>query len=70
MSYSIPTEDINKDLFLQRPPEFNNKNRLMRTDKVYQCEIINIVPLTDMEKLFQIKFLDPIEAKIFNFLPG
>ncbi|MDH5719533.1 MAG: FAD/NAD(P)-binding protein [Spirochaetia bacterium] len=42
----------------------------MKTDKVYKCEITNIVELTDKEKLFQLKIIDPVEAKIFSFLPG
>ncbi|MDH5718335.1 MAG: FAD/NAD(P)-binding protein [Spirochaetia bacterium] len=42
----------------------------MKTDMVYQCEITNIVELTESEKLFQLKIINPIEAKIFSFLPG
>ncbi|MBI4721367.1 MAG: FAD/NAD(P)-binding protein [Chitinivibrionia bacterium] len=42
----------------------------MRTDKVYKCEIINIIELTSMEKLFHLKILDPEERRIFFFRPG
>jgi NAD(P)H-flavin reductase len=42
----------------------------MQTDKVYECDIINIVELTDMEKLFHLKIIDPVEAKLFSFQPG
>ncbi|MFH1723729.1 MAG: FAD/NAD(P)-binding protein [Elusimicrobiota bacterium] len=42
----------------------------MRTDKVYKCELINIVELTSMEKLFHLKIIDPRERKLFSFRPG
>ncbi|HDL63947.1 MAG TPA: oxidoreductase, partial [Proteobacteria bacterium] len=42
----------------------------MRTDKTYKCEIINIIELTPMEKLFHLKILDPVERDIFSFRPG
>ncbi|NIM19967.1 MAG: hypothetical protein GTO51_06955 [Candidatus Latescibacteria bacterium] len=42
----------------------------MQTDKVYKCEIINIVELTPLEKLFHIKILDPVEKESFFFRPG
>ena len=42
------------------------KTIVMRTDKVYKCELINIVELTSMEKLFHLKITDPQEAKIFS----
>ncbi|MFC1521673.1 FAD/NAD(P)-binding protein [Elusimicrobiota bacterium] len=42
----------------------------MRTDRVYKCEIINIVKLTSMEKLFHLKILDAHEHELFYFRPG
>ncbi|MGD9202878.1 MAG: FAD/NAD(P)-binding protein [Chitinispirillia bacterium] len=42
----------------------------MRTDKVYKCEIVNIITLTETEKLFHLKILDPKEREIFTFRPG
>jgi len=42
----------------------------MRTDKVYKCEIINIVELTDAEKLFHLKILNDAERQLFDFRPG
>ncbi len=70
MSYKIPTENINAEITMNKVPDFNRQDTLMKTDKVYQCAITNIVELTDMEKLFHLKILDPIEAKVFSFLPG
>jgi NAD(P)H-flavin reductase len=70
MSYRIPKEDINAKPFMTRPPDFNRQTMMMKTDKVYECTIINVVELTDMEKLLHLKIIDPVEAEIFSFLPG
>ncbi|MCG8342737.1 MAG: FAD/NAD(P)-binding protein [Chlorobiales bacterium] len=42
----------------------------MQTDRGYKCRITNIVPLTDQEKLFQLRILDPDERNLFRFRPG
>lgn len=70
MKYEIPKQDINLKPFMASPPQFNMKWETMRTDKVYKCEIINIVELTPMEKLFHLKIMDKSERAIFSFRPG
>jgi sulfhydrogenase subunit gamma (sulfur reductase) len=70
MSYFIPKVDVNTELSMIRPPDFNRRSTLMKTDKLYECVITNIVQLTEKEKLFELKILDPQEAKLFSFLPG
>jgi len=55
---------------MSQPPPYNWKNEIMRTDKTYKCEIINIIELTLMEKLFHLKIIDKSERDIFNFRPG
>ena len=70
MSYTISKEDINAKPFMTRPPDFNRQRGMMKTDKVYECVITNIVELTSMEKLFHLKMTDQVEAEIFSFLPG
>ncbi|MDP8213640.1 MAG: FAD/NAD(P)-binding protein [Candidatus Euphemobacter frigidus] len=70
MKYKIPKQDINLKPFMSRPPRFNLKNVIMRTDMVYKCEIINIIELTEIEKLFHLKILDEAERQIFDFRPG
>lgn len=70
MSYSIPIDNINKKIFMKQSPDFNRPHTMMQTDKVYKCEITAIVQLTETEKLFHLKILDPEEAKMFSFLPG
>ncbi len=70
MSYRIPKTDINTQPFMTQPPEYNRKSIVMRTDKVYKCEVINIVPLTEADRLFHLKILDVNERGIFTFRPG
>ncbi len=68
--FKLPKQDINLEPFITQPPQYNRKGILMRTDKAYKCEIINIVELTRMEKLFHLKILDPAERALFSFRPG
>jgi len=70
MDYKLPKQDINTEPFMRQPPPYNHKDVLMRTDKVYKCEIINIVELTDAEKLFHLKILNDAERQLFDFRPG
>jgi sulfhydrogenase subunit gamma (sulfur reductase) len=68
--FTIPKQDINLDPFMSRPPQFERKTIVMRTYKNYKCQIINIIELTAMEKLFHLKILDPEERRLFAFRPG
>ena len=70
MDYKIPKQDINTEPFMAKPPDYNRKRVVMRTDKVYKAEIINVVELTPLEKLFRLKILDDAERQIFEFRPG
>jgi NAD(P)H-flavin reductase len=70
MSYRIPKEDINLEPFMVKPPQYNRKTIVMKTDQVYKCEITNIIELTPMEKLFHLKILDPAERELFYFRAG
>jgi len=70
MNYHIEKQDINLEPFMKKPPQFNRKTIVMRTDKVYKCEIINIVELTELEKLFHLKIMDFEERELFTFRPG
>jgi sulfhydrogenase subunit gamma (sulfur reductase) len=70
MTYKIPENNINTQPFMEKLPDFNRPTELMRTDKVYEAVITNIVQLTEMEKLFHLQITDPVEAKLFSFLPG
>jgi NAD(P)H-flavin reductase len=70
MDYRLPKQDINTEPFMRQPPRYNRKGIFMRTDKVYKCEIINIVELNPTEKLFHLKILNDVERRIFEFRPG
>jgi NAD(P)H-flavin reductase len=70
MEYRLPKQDINTEPFMTKPPQYNRKSIVMRTDKIYKCEITNIVELTQLEKLFRLKILDGAEREIFDFRPG
>jgi len=70
MNYKLPKQDINAEPSMKRSPRYNRKSLLMRTDKVYKCEIINIVELTPLERLFHLKILDSEERRLFEFRPG
>lgn len=70
MRFTIPGQDINRERFVREIPDFHHKSEVMLTDKGYKCRITNIVSLTEQEKLFQLRILDPDERNIFRFRPG
>jgi NAD(P)H-flavin reductase len=70
MNVKIPKQDINLEPFMRRPPQYNRKTIVMKTDKVYKCKIVNIIRLTEWEKLFQLRIQEPEEREIFTFRPG
>jgi NAD(P)H-flavin reductase len=70
MSYKIAKQDINHEPFMNEPPNFRIKTAVMKTYMTYKCEIINIIPLTEMEKLFHLRIIDNHERSLFQFRPG
>ena len=68
--FKLPKQDINLEPFMTRPPEFARKSIIMHTYKNYRCQIVNVIELTEMEKLFHLKIIDPAERKLFSFRPG
>lgn len=70
MSYAIPSVNVNNEPFMTQPPDYNRKSIVMKSDQVYTCEVTNIVTLTATEKLFHLKLIDPLEARLFKFRPG
>jgi len=52
------------------PLDFNRRSRLKDVDRVFPTEIVNVIRLTEMEKLFQLRIIDPDERARFSFLPG
>jgi len=62
--------DIIKDADMNQQVDFNHRSRLQHVDKVFKADITGIVPLTDLEKLYQIRILDRAERERFTFQPG
>jgi sulfhydrogenase subunit gamma (sulfur reductase) len=62
--------DIAKEADMSRPIDFGRRNRLQNVDEVFKADITGIIPLTSMEKLFQVRILDRGERERFTFHPG
>ena len=70
MRFVIPRQEINRENFASSSPDFNRRSDLMKTDMGYKCAVTNIVHLTDQERLFQLRIIDPVERALFRFRPG
>ena len=70
MRFTIPSQDINREPFAENVPDFHFRSSVMQTERGYKCRITNIVHLTEQEKLFQLRILDPDERNLFRFRPG
>ncbi len=62
--------DVNRESEVLEPLDFNRRSRLKHVDKTFKAEITNIIRLTEMEKLFQIRIMDVADRERFSFLPG
>ncbi len=62
--------DVTKDVDMMEPLDFNRRSRLKDVDRSFKAEITNIIRLTDMEKLFQLRMIDDNDKQRFYFLPG
>ncbi len=62
--------DISHEVDMKLPLDFNRRSRLKHVDKVFKAEISNVIRLTEMEKLFQIRIVDKSERDRFSFQPG
>jgi NAD(P)H-flavin reductase len=70
MTIRLHHYDIQKEKDMRSPVDFNQKSRLQHVDRTYKAEISNVIPLTEMEKLFHIRILDDGERDRFTFHPG
>lgn len=61
---------ITHEADMMQPLDYNRRSRLKHVDQVFRSEITNIIRLTDMEKLFQVRILDDAERERFFFRPG
>jgi predicted ferric reductase len=62
--------DVTHESDMTQPLDYNRRSRLKHVDRTYKGEIVNIIRLTEMEKLFQVRILDSAERERFSFLPG
>ena len=62
--------DVSLESEMLEPLDFNRRSRLKETDRCFKAEILNVIRLTDMEKLFQVRILGAGESERFSFLPG
>ena len=70
MSIVFHEYDITREAEMQEPLDFNRRSRIGDADGLFRVEIANVIRLTEMEKLFQLKFLDKADRERFSFLPG
>ena len=62
--------DVAQDAEMLEPLDFNRRSRLKHVDRTFKSELLNVIRLTEMEKLFQVRIIDPVERERFSFLPG
>ena len=66
----IHSFDVAQDEEMLEPLDFNRRSRLKDVDRTFKAEILNIIRLTEMEKLFQVRIIDRMDRERFTFLPG
>jgi len=70
MTSLLEPYDVTRENDMSQPLDYNRPSRLKHVDKVFKSEIINIIKLTEMEKLFQVRIIDDNDRARFSFLPG
>jgi NAD(P)H-flavin reductase len=68
--YTVKKYNILREPMMSVPPNFHRKSVIMNTDRSFKSELINIIQLTEMEKLFHVRILDAKEREAFFFRPG
>jgi sulfhydrogenase subunit gamma (sulfur reductase) len=70
MSALFHPYDVTRDAELQEPLDFVRRSRLKHVDRVFKAAITSIIDLTESEKLFHVRIVDPADRERFSFLPG
>jgi NAD(P)H-flavin reductase len=70
MKNLVQPYDVSLESEMLESLDFNRRSRLKEIDRCFKAEILNVIRLTDMEKLFQVRILDVGESERFSFLPG
>ncbi len=70
MNTILLPHDVTLEREMIEPLDFNRVNSLKHVDRTFRAKVTNVIRLTEMEKLFQIRIIDPVERERFTFLPG
>ena len=68
--FVIPHQPVKGEEFNSSVPDFNRRTEVMQTERGYASIITSIQPLTQQERLFTLRILDPLERARFSFRPG
>jgi NAD(P)H-flavin reductase len=70
MSSPFHVFDVALESEMLEPVDFNRRDRLTHVDQCFPAEILNIIHLTEAEKLFQVRIIDRTQRDRFRFKPG
>jgi NAD(P)H-flavin reductase len=70
VSVVLQPYDVRHEPDILEPLDYNRRNRLKDVDRVFKAEIIHIVSLTELDKLFHLRICDREERERFSFRPG
>jgi NAD(P)H-flavin reductase len=70
MNAILHAYEVTKEEDMVEPLDYNRRSRMKNFDKCFKAEITNIIRLTDMEKLFQLRMINEDDKNRFTFLPG
>jgi sulfhydrogenase subunit gamma (sulfur reductase) len=62
--------EVTQEEEMLEPLDFNRRSRLKDVDKCFKAEVTNVIRLTEMEKLFQLRMINEDDKNRFTFLPG
>lgn len=66
----LRAHDVRQNNEMTRSLDFNKRSELQPVAEVFPAEIINVIRLTEMEKLFHLRIVDDKQREQFSFLPG
>jgi len=70
MTPHLQPYDVTREDEIREPLDFNRRTHLKHVDRTFKAEISSMIRLTEKEKLFHIRIIDPVERERFSFLPG
>ena len=70
MSTLLFPYEVSKEAEMAAPLDFNQRDTLRDTDRLFEAEITSIIRLTEMEKLFHLRIIDEAARARWSFQPG